>query len=66
MINSYKSLFILKIKSCYNIYVKIGGKMKNGIIENNQLKDYLEENELTNVENYWWFIATQNWVICGS
>lgn len=26
----------------------------------------IEEQELNEVKNYWWFIATHNWVICGS
>lgn len=26
----------------------------------------IKEQELNEVENYWWFIATHNWVICGS
>lgn len=26
----------------------------------------IKEQELNKVENYLWFIATHNWVICGS
>ena len=26
----------------------------------------IKEQELNDVENYWWFFATHNWVICGS
>lgn len=40
--------------------------MKDGNIKEQELQQLLSEQELNEVENYWWFIATHNWVVCGS